>query len=377
MAKPIPESKRHKSLLVDNATGDMLEIFAFSEGIFLRNDITDDPINVISLQALFGNPLASAIKFLPAVINVNGLLTRPPEEIAGRKEIYGDLAGVRPIDMWEKGRQFANRVTTFSYYTPNYPGAVFDDLMIESFESVAESRHMNAYSVTLNLKSVTYGPLGHDISKRILRGLQAAKKLPFPLSILATGVVLVTEGVGAVLQAIGNIYSDQVKKWGNLFGIDMENKKVEEVGEYKRRISGAYILQPKDKPPEGVKTKKIRAVGAANIQRGSIPWQAWQHRIGERLYNFEMWWQGTRKYPVITISDELYNPIVENRKLVLGHDLLSEVRYDPRIEGMYLIPMAVSPETTTITEENLGNGVELVIILDMDSKIGQEHFGGS
>lgn len=364
---PLPANK---SLLINNSTGQTLEIFAFSEGVFLRNEVSDDPINVLSLQSLVGNPLASAMKFLPAVVHVTGLLTAPPEEI-GAVEAYGDLTGLRPVHLYERGRKFANEVTTFSYVTPNYPGAVFDDLVIEAFEFVADNTYQNAYSIQLNMKSVMWVmelfgiQLGSsETAQWVGRGLQVIhRNVPFPLNLVAAGGLLLSGAVYGFGETMLDLltlgrYSRQKELIKELMPEKEQQKRREEA-----------TKQRKDR-------KRARGVGAANVQKGSIPWQTWQHRIGGKLFNFELWWEPTYKYPLLTLLDEWRSPIVVGRPLLLYNDVLQERQYDERVAGLHIIPMATSPKIDRITEDNLQEQVFLMLFLDEDSEMYQAHLRG-
>jgi hypothetical protein len=103
-------------------------------------------------------------------------------------------------------------------------------------------------------------------------------------------------------------------------------------------------------------------IGFLNGQKGSLPWQTFSTPILDHTYDFELRW-APQGYGVFSMSDE-DGPIVTERPIRYGVDLLADVQWDPRVKGLHIIPVADQEGVITITEENILDDVMLAVVAD-------------
>ncbi len=320
----------HNAVLRDEQSGETLQLWAVvSESPRFPNTVTSEPIDVGSSGGrLDARVLGDNLHHEPMVLDVVVDLTGDP----GGSE--GSVGGRGyEIEQYNKLVAFSNRNTTFTYVSYLFvnqsalsdevqPGLNFEFLAMTNFKPIKGGRRpTNIIGARLQLQSVVITSGGVPITdpdSAYSYGDQALRNATDLAQFFAWQTGAFIGGmIGSIFGPIGTLIGAAI---------------------------GAVVGY---------------AVGSLFTATGSVPRQTFTTEIDGVPFDFELRSNAENGFVTFSMAYEGIS-LVRERKICYAEDLLSGVVH-PSVRGLHIAALDPSRQEISVTTENLGRTVQLIV----------------
>jgi hypothetical protein len=320
----------HNAVIKDEQSGEILMLWAvISESPRFPNTVTSEPIDIGSSGGrLDARVLGDHIHHEPMPLTVVVDLTGDP----GRS--MGSVGGAGyEIEQYNKLVDFSNRNTTFTYVSYLFvnqsalsdevvPGLNFQFLAMTNFKPIKGGRRpTNIIGARLQFQSVVITHGGQPITDPDSAYSYEDQRLRNTDTLIQFGA-----------WQTGGFFGGMI---GSIFG---------PIG----TLIGA-----------GIGVVVGYAIGSLFTATGSVPRQLFTTEINGKPFDFEL--RSNTEHNFVTFS-MVYDgtDLVRERRITYGEDLLAGVVH-PSVRDLHIAALDPSQQETSVTTENLGRTVQLIV----------------